>query len=47
MICRCIYAYFMGVQLSEIPYKEFKYHRVYELNPGNINIYYAILYDLM
>jgi hypothetical protein len=31
---RCIYAYFMGVPLTEMPYKEFEYHRIYELSPG-------------
>ena len=33
-VLRCIYAYFMGVPLNEIPFKEFKYHHIYELEPG-------------
>lgn len=33
-VLRCIYAYFMGVPLVEIPFKEFERHKVYELSPG-------------
>lgn len=33
-VLRCIYAYFMGVPLQEIPFKNFERHRVYELSPG-------------
>jgi hypothetical protein len=35
-VLRCIYAYFMGVPLEEIPFKEFKHHHLYELEPGII-----------
>lgn len=34
---RCIYAYFMGVPLSEVPMKEFQQHLVYELTPGTLS----------
>lgn len=33
-VLRCIYAYFMGFKLEDIPYKPIKRHRVYELIPG-------------
>lgn len=33
-VLRCIYAYFMGVPLPEIPVKPFDRHKVYELSPG-------------
>lgn len=33
-VLRCIYAYFMGVPLNEIPVKEFLQHHIYELTPG-------------
>ena len=33
-VIRCIYAYFMGVDLPDIPFVEFKMNNVYELEPG-------------
>jgi broad specificity phosphatase PhoE len=33
-VLRCIYAYFTGLTLDEIPYKPFKQHVLYELSPG-------------
>lgn len=33
-VLRCIYAYFMGVPLENIPTHEFLIHRVYDLTPG-------------
>lgn len=33
-VLRCVYAYFTGVPLHEIPFKEFKFHHIYELSPG-------------
>mmetsp|Transcript_49113 Transcript_49113/g.116940 ORF Transcript_49113/g.116940 Transcript_49113/m.116940 type:complete len:553 (-) Transcript_49113:55-1713(-) len=31
---RCIYAYFTGTKIDDIPYLDMKMHTVYELNPG-------------
>eukprot|EP01038_Epipyxis_sp_PR26KG_P008460 gene8460-11440_t len=33
-VLRCIYAYFMGVPLQDIPFKSFEAHHIYELTPG-------------
>lgn len=33
-VLRCIYAYFMGVPLEELPHQNFEYHHIYELTPG-------------
>ena len=33
-VLRCIYAYFMGSKLEDIPYKPIRRHCVYELTPG-------------
>lgn len=33
---RCIYAYFMGVPIADLPFKDLHTHRIYELTPGNI-----------
>ena len=34
MCFRCVYAYFTGVSLQDIPFKDFKFHHIYELSPG-------------
>jgi len=31
---RCLYAYFMGIPMTEIPYLELPMHVVIELTPG-------------
>mmetsp|Transcript_56917 Transcript_56917/g.105264 ORF Transcript_56917/g.105264 Transcript_56917/m.105264 type:complete len:114 (+) Transcript_56917:1-342(+) len=31
---RCIYAYFTGTSMTDMPYLEMDMHTVYELNPG-------------
>lgn len=36
-VLRCIAAYFIGVQLEDIPYQDFRRHFVYELSPGKYN----------
>lgn len=33
-VLRCIYAYFMGVDLVDIPFIDFKMNNIYELTPG-------------
>eukprot|EP01036_Dinobryon_divergens_P025471 gene25470-34022_t len=33
-VLRCVYAYFTGVPLQDIPFKDFKFHHIYELSPG-------------
>lgn len=34
-VLRCVYAYFMGVPLNDIPFQDFRFHHIYELAPGN------------
>jgi hypothetical protein len=31
---RCIYAYFMGIPIAELPFKDLLTHHIYELTPG-------------
>lgn len=33
-VLRCIYAYFMGSSIEDIPFLPFRRHCVYELSPG-------------
>lgn len=41
-VLRCIYAYFMGIPLNDIPFKEFLTNRVYELSPGMYCIHVSV-----
>lgn len=40
--CRCIYAYFMGVPIAELPFKDLHTHRIYELTPGRHYSVFAV-----
>jgi broad specificity phosphatase PhoE len=42
-VLRCIYAYFMGVALPDIPVKPFMKHHVYELSPGPFGCTCAVI----
>jgi hypothetical protein len=33
-VLRCIFAYFMGTKLEEVPFQAFQRHVIYELKPG-------------
>mmetsp|Transcript_13704 Transcript_13704/g.22834 ORF Transcript_13704/g.22834 Transcript_13704/m.22834 type:complete len:506 (-) Transcript_13704:838-2355(-) len=46
-VLRCIYAYFMGVPLNDIPTKEFLMHNVYELAPGPFGCTCAVIDPLV
>ena len=33
-VLRCIFAYFMGTKLEDVPFQAFQRHTIYELKPG-------------
>jgi hypothetical protein len=33
---RCVYSYFMGVPVVDLPFKELLTHHIYELSPGTV-----------
>lgn len=33
-LTRCVYAYFMGVPVADLPFKDLLTHHIYELTPG-------------
>jgi broad specificity phosphatase PhoE len=42
-VLRCIFAYFMGTKLEEVPFKPFARHIIYELKPGATRLMSDIL----
>lgn len=38
-VLRCIYAYFMGVPIVELPTLDLQLHQIYELTPGMYGCY--------
>ena len=43
-VLRCIFAYFMGTKLEDVPFQAFQRHTIYELKPGILLIILIALY---
>jgi hypothetical protein len=40
-VLRCIFAYFMGTKLEDVPFQAFQRHTIYELKPGMLSYIYC------